>query len=319
MSAPTIGVDVGGTKLLGVVLAADRTEVLAEIRRPTPRGGDALVAGMAEAAVDLAAEAGLGDDVRAGFGVAGLVDHRGVLRHGPNQPGVRELDVQGRLVEALGERVVVDNDGNCAVRAERASGVAQGCDDVVLVTLGTGIGAGLVVGGRVVRGANGMAGEPGHTMVDPSGPPCPCGRRGCWERYASGAGLARMARDAAEAGRLDVVLEQVGGDPASIHGEDVVAAAREGDEPAHAVLDEFAWWTAVGVSNLVAVLDPELVVLGGGLIDAADLWLEDTRRHLPELLVAAGHRELPRIEAAHHGGHAAALGAALLASEPTGA
>jgi glucokinase len=85
------------------------------------------------------------------------------------------------------------------------------------------------------------------------------------------------------------------------------------------VLDEFAWWTAVGVANLVAVLDPELVVLGGGLIDAADLWLEDARRHLPELLVASDHRELPRLEAAHHGGHAAALGAALLAAEPTGA
>jgi glucokinase len=319
VSAPTIGVDVGGTKVLGVVLAADRTEVLAELRRPTPRGADGLVAGMVDVVVELTAEAGLSDDVRAGFGVAGLVDHRGVLRHGPNQPGVRELDVRGRLVDALGERVVVDNDGNCAVRAERASGAAQGCDDVVLVTLGTGIGAGIVVGGEVLRGANGMAGEPGHTMVDRGGPPCPCGRRGCWERYASGAGLARMARDAADAGRLDGVLARVGGDTAAIHGEDVVAAARDGDEAAHAVLDEFAWWTAVGVANLVAVLDPQLVVLGGGLIDAADLWLDDARRHLPELLVAAGHRDLPPIEAAHHGGRAAALGAALLAAEPTGA
>jgi glucokinase len=311
LSAPTIGVDVGGTKLLGVVLGPDRSEVLAEVRHPTPRGGEALLAGMVEAVAELSDAAGLHDDVRVGVGVAGLVDHRGVLRHGPNQPGVRELDVLGGLAAVLGDRVVVDNDGNCAVRAERASGAAQGRDHVVLVTLGTGIGAGLVVDGRVVRGWNGMAGEPGHTMVDPTGPPCPCGRRGCWERYASGAGLARMARDAAEAGRLDVGVA-----PAEIRGEDVVAAARDGDPAAQALLDDFAWWTAVGVANLVAVLDPEIVVLGGGLIDAAELWLDETRRRLPELLVASDHRHLPPIEAARHGGHAAALGAALLAAEP---
>lgn len=311
MDAPTIGVDVGGTKLLGVALAPDGREVLAEVRHPTPRGGDALVAGMVDAVAELTARAGLDDRTRAGFGVAGLVDHRGVLRHGPNQPGVRELDVRGGLVEALGERVVVDNDGNCAVRAERASGAAQGVDDVVLVTLGTGIGAGIVVGGRVVRGLNGMAGEPGHTMVDPTGPPCPCGRKGCWERYASGAGVARMARDAAEAGRLAVA-----GDPAELRGEDVVAAARAGAAGAQAVLDEFAWWTAVGVANLVAVLDPQVVVLGGGLIDAADLWLDEARRCLPELLVASDHREVPPVVAAQHGGRAAALGAAMLAAEP---
>jgi glucokinase len=313
-AAPTIGVDVGGTKLLAVALAADGTTELGSIRHPTPRGGDALLVGMADAVAELSAELGLDDEVRVGVGVAGLVDHRGVLRHGPNQPGVRELDVLGGLQARLGPRVVVDNDGNCAVRAERASGAAAGFDDVVLVTLGTGIGAGLVVGGQVVRGSNGMAGEPGHTTVDPNGPPCPCGRRGCWERYASGAGLARLARDAADAGRLSGVLAAVGGDVAAIHGEEVVAAARAGDAEARSVLDDFAWWTALGVANLIAVLDPEVVVLGGGLIEAADVWLDAARGHLPALVVAVGHRTLPGLEAALHGGRAAALGAALLAA-----
>jgi glucokinase len=124
-----------------------------------------------------------------------------------------------------------------------------------------------------------------------------------------------MARDAAEAGRLDAVLDRVGGDRAAIRGEEVVAAARDGDVGALEVLADFAWWTAVGVANLVAVLDPELVVLGGGLIDAADLWLDETRRRLPEVLVAADHRTVPPVEAARHGGRAAALGAALLAAE----
>lgn len=316
MSAPTtIGVDVGGTKLLAVVLDADDA-VLASTRRPTARGAGALLDGVIEVVAELTDQLALGADVRVGVGVAGLVDHRGVLRHGPNQPGVRELDVLGGLTHHLGPRVVVDNDGNCAVRAEWASGAARGHDDVVLVTLGTGIGAGLVVGGQVVRGANGMAGEPGHTMVDPTGPPCPCGRRGCWERYASGAGLARMARDAAEAGRLAAVLAAADGDPAAIRGEDVVTSARTGDPEAVAVMADLAWWTAVGVANLVAVLDPEVVVLGGGLIEAADLWLDETRGLLPDLLVAADHRVLPEVAAAAHGAAAAAVGAALLARDP---
>jgi glucokinase len=123
-----------------------------------------------------------------------------------------------------------------------------------------------------------------------------------------------MARDAAEAGHLDGVLRAVGDDAAVIRGEDVVAAARAGDAQAQAVLDDFAWWTALGIGNLIAVLDPEVVVLGGGLIDAADLWLGETRRCLPGLVVAAGHRDLPPVVAAAHGSEAAALGAALLAA-----
>ncbi len=313
MAAPTIGVDVGGTKLLTVVLD-DRGSIPATTRHPTPRGADALLDGIAAAVTEVSAGSGLAGDVRVGVGVAGLVDHRGVLRHGPNQPGIRELDVLAGLEERLGERVAVDNDANCALRAELELGAARGRSDALLVTLGTGIGGAVAVEGRIVRGANGMAGEAGHTMVDPTGPPCPCGLRGCWERYASGAGLARMARDTAEAGRLDAVLARVGGDVAAIHGEDVVAVARAGDEQAIAVMGEFGWWTAVGVANLVAVLDPEIVLLGGGLIDAADLWLAETRRRLPELLVASAHRTVPPVDPATHGSAAAALGAALLAA-----
>ncbi|HEY5696947.1 MAG TPA: ROK family protein [Acidimicrobiales bacterium] len=312
----TIGVDVGGTKLLALALDTTHDAVLGTARHPTPRGAEALLDGVAEIVAEITEQCTLGPDLRVGVGVAGLVDHRGVLRHGPNQHGVRELDVLGGLIDRLGRRVVVDNDGNCAVWAEWSSGAARGHDDVVLVTLGTGIGAGLMVGGQLVRGANGMAGEPGHTMVDPTGPPCPCGRRGCWERYASGAGLARMARDAAEAGRLEDVLTAAGGDAAAISSEDVVTAGRKGDPEAAAIMARFAWWTAVGVANLVAVLDPDVVVLGGGLIEAADLWLDETRRRLPEVLVASEHRVLPRVEAAVHGTAAAAMGAALLARDP---
>jgi glucokinase len=188
-----------------------------------------------------------------------------------------------------------------------------GARHALVITLGTGIGAGIVVDGRVVRGFEGLAGEPGHTIVDPNGPPCPCGRRGCWERYASGAGLARMARDAHEAGRLDSLLPVGEVDAATIRGEDVMAAARVGDEAAGAVIQQFAWWTALGIANLVAVLDPEIVVLSGGLVDDADLWLPEVRAQLPGVVLAASHRQLPEVVAAHHGSDAVAIGAALLA------
>jgi glucokinase len=316
MGAPvTIGADVGGTKVLVVAVDHATGLVVGTLRRPTGRGATGLLDGVAAAVQALADELGLGAQTPVAVGIAGLVDRRGVLRHGPNQPGITELDAQGELTARLGRRVRVENDANCALRAELADGAARGATDVVLVTLGTGIGGALAVDGRVVRGANGMAGEPGHAVVDPTGPPCPCGRRGCWERYASGAGLARMARDAAEAGRLEGVLADVGGDPAAIRGEDVVASARGGDEGALAVLGDLAWWTALGVANLVAILDPERVVLGGGLIDDADLWLEEVRRLVPQLLVAADHRDLPEVVAAAHGSAAAAHGAALVARE----
>jgi len=277
-----------------------------------------LIDGVVAAVEDLSVEVGLAPDTAVGIGVAGLVDRRGVLRHGPNQPGIVELDVQGELAARLGPRVVVDNDGNCAARAEVRSGVGRGHDDVVLLTFGTGIGAGIVIGGEVVRGAQGLAGEPGHTVVDPNGPPCPCGQRGCWERYASGAGVAHLARDAAEAGRLDAVLARCAGDPGRIRGEDVVLVAREGDEGALAVLASFAWWAALGIANVTAVLDPELVVLGGGLVEAADLWLAKVREDLGQLLVAAAHRRLPEVEVAAHGVEAAARGAADLAADTGG-
>ena len=134
-----------------------------------------------------------------------------------------------------------------------------------MVTLGTGIGGGLLQGGTLLTGAHGFAGELGHMVVDPSGPPCPCGRRGCWERFASGGGLGRLAREAAQAGQLPEVVALAGGDPEAVRGEHVTAAARAGDPGALAVIGQLGWWVALGLANLVAVVDPSMVVLGGGL------------------------------------------------------
>jgi glucokinase len=172
-----------------------------------------------------------------------------------------------------------------------------------------------VAGGVLQRGVNGFAGEAGHMVVDPNGPPCPCGRRGCWERYASGSGLGRLGRDAAQAGRADAVVVRAGGDPEAVRGEHVAAAARAGDHEALAIINEFSRWFALGLANLVNLLDPEVAVIGGGLAEAADLFIEPIRNAYAEAVYAADHRPTLRIEVAHLGEDAGGLGAALLAAE----
>lgn len=152
-------------------------------------------------------------------------------------------------------------------------------------------------------------------VVDPRGPACPCGRRGCWERFASGSGLGRLARDAAEAGRAAAVVELAGGDAEAVRGEHVTAAARAGDPGAIAVLDDFAWWVALGVSNLVNVLDPGIVVIAGGLAEMGDLLLDPVRERYADLVLAPTFRPAVPIVAAALGERAGAIGAAILAAD----
>ena len=191
-------------------------------------------------------------------------------------------------------------------------GAGRGRDDIVMVTLGTGIGGGIVAGGRLVVGRNGFAGEFGHMVVDPDGPPCPCGRRGCWERYASGSGLAQLARTAAVGGRLRRVVQVAGGDVSLVRGEHVQAAAEEGDAGALAVIDEFARWVALGLVNLTNALDPAVFVLGGGLAEGAHLYLDPIRTLVRRAALRTRPASAPGARFAALGEHAGAIGAALL-------
>lgn len=310
----TIGVDVGGTKVLGVVLDAGTPVPRVERREPTPRGPDALLATLASMVESLQDAADV-DIAGVGVGVPGLVDRAGVLRIGPNLPGVLDLDVAGRLAPVVGLPVAVDNDATCAAWAEHEWGACAGADHAFVITLGTGIGAGLIADGRLLRGAYGMAGEPGHMTVDPDGPPCPCGRRGCWERYASGSGLGRLAREAAVAGRAEAAVARAGGDPEDVKGEHLTAAARDGDREALAVVEEFGWWVALGIANLANVLDPSAVVIGGGLVAEGELLLDPTRRAFAGLVLASDHRPGVAIRGAELGERAGAIGAALVAAD----
>jgi glucokinase len=306
------GLDLGGTKLLGVVVDTERHgPPLLEERVPTPRGGDAVVDAIVDLAGRLCAQAG--DVTAVGLGAPGLVDRSGTLRMGPNLPGVVDLELAHLLHGRMGLPVVVDNDATSAAWAEHEWGAARGHDHSITVSLGTGIGAGFTVKGEVLRGANGFAGEPGHMVVDPTGPLCPCGQHGCWERYASGSGLGRLAREAAHAGVAPSLVERAGGEPEDVRGEHVTEAAREGDPAAHEVLGRFSWWVALGLANLVNILDSDVIVIAGGLAEAGDLLLDPTREAYRGLVLAADHRPEVPILAAEMGEHAAAIGAALLA------
>lgn len=309
---PTIGLDVGGTKVLGVVIDAAGA-VVAEHREPTPKGGEAVMDAMVETVHRLRHAV---DGVAAvGAGVPGLVDRSGTLRFAPNLPGVVELAVAERLSSATGLPIRVDNDATCALWGEHEAGVARGLDDVLLVTLGTGIGGGLLVDGRLVRGVNGFAGEPGHMVVDADGIACPCGRRGCWERYASGSALGRLGREAADAGTAWRLVHLAGGDPGDVRGEHVTAAAAEGDAGGLAVMAEFARWFALGLANLVALADVGTCVIGGGLVEAGDTVLEPVRRAVSDNVLGGSHRPPVTVVAAALGEHAGAIGAAHLARQ----
>lgn len=310
MPARRIGIDVGGTKALGVALD-ESGRVIAEDKRPTPRGSNSLEP-LIDVLVDLAND--LGYDGSLGVGVPGLVTGAGVLRAAPNLDGVADFDVCGLLAKRLEGDIVVDNDATCATVAEWQLGAAAGTSNMILVTLGTGIGGGLVSNGQLQRGMNGFAGEFGHMVVHPDGPRCPCGRRGCWERYASGSGLAMLAREAATGRRLREVVRHAGGDPQAVRGEHVQAAAREGDPEAMAVIDDFGRWVALGLSNLTNAFDPEIFVLGGGLAAGADLYLKPIIKWYGELLYQPHLRPMPLVEFATWGPLAGAVGAALLPS-----
>lgn len=290
-----------------------------ERRVPTPRSTDALldvvealVAEMRSEATRLHAATHLH---AVGLGIAGLVQRDGTVRVGPNLPGIVDLPLAGLLGERLGVPVAIENDATAATWAEHRVGAGAGRAEMLLVTLGTGIGAGIVSSGRLVTGANGFAGEVGHMIIDPDGPLCPCGQRGCWERFASGTGLGRLGRDAAEAGRLSVVVERVGGDPETVRGDEVTAAALDGDPEALVVFDAFAGWVALGLINLTNILDPEVIVVGGGLVAAGEMLLERVRTSFERTIYSGDRRVLPVIVAAELGPAAGAIGAGLLAAE----
>ncbi len=310
--ALAIGVDIGGTKVAaGVVDEAGK--VLETVRRPTPghdvdETEDTICAVVGE----LSARHRV---VAVGIGAAGwIATDRATVLFSPHLAW-RNEPLRDALGDRIGLPVVVENDANAAAWAEYRYGAAQGERVVCCVTLGTGIGGGLVVSGVLFRGAHGVAAEYGHMAIVPGGRRCACGNRGCWEMYASGRALARDARELAEVSPVaaERLLELAGGEPAQLTGEHVTVAAREGDPAAMEIFIEMDRWLGRGIANLAAVLDPTVVVIGGGVCAAGDLLLGPTAEEFAATLTGRGFRPAARIALARCGPLAGLIGAADLA------
>ena len=311
MSVPaTFGVDLGGTHLRVAVVDADGT-IVDQRKGSTPPTLDAIVATIGDHVRELAV---LRPDARCvGVGAAGMVDREGTIHYSPNVPAFRRAPVRARLEDALGMPVVVDNDANIAVLGELEHGVARGRHDVLMVTLGTGVGGGVVVDGRVLRGAHGFGAEIGHFQVDPDGPMCACGERGHWEAVASGTALGALGRAAALAGRAPSVLARVGGDVDAVRGTHVGDAARAGAPDAIELLHAYAGQVAIGLVALVNIFDSELVVVSGGLVELGALLLDPLRAAFAGRLEGAAYRPVVPVEPADLGADAGVVGAAVRA------
>jgi glucokinase len=308
----SIGVDIGGTKVAaGVVDGEGR--VVARARRLTPsRDAEAVEATITEVVSELRARH---EVVAVGIGAAGFVDaDRARVLFAPHLAW-RNEPLQEAVTKAVGLPVVVENDANAAAWAEYRFGAGRGEPMLVCVTLGTGIGGGIVADGVVQRGRYGMAGEFGHMVVVPDGHRCECGNRGCLEQYASGNVLGREARELARAGSPVTVplMQRVGGDVSALVGPLITEAARDGDPCAVELFEDVGRWLGIGLANLAAALDPGMFVIGGGVSDAGELLLRPARESFRRTLTGRGFRPEPRILAAALGPEAGLVGAADLA------
>ncbi|MGO9504788.1 MAG: ROK family glucokinase [Streptosporangiaceae bacterium] len=308
----TIGIDVGGTKVAAGVVD-EKGKIVEKLRRSTPAASPDLTATVISDAVNEllgrhAAEA-------VGIGAAGFVDEtRSRVVFAPNLAW-RDEPLKDQVEKRVGRPVFVENDGNAAAWAEATLGAGRGHDDIMLITVGTGIGAGLVINRQLYRGRWGIAGEPGHYRVVPDGRLCGCGNRGCWEQYASGSALVFEARDFARRspGGAARLLQLCGGSPDAVSGPVITQAAREGDAGALRCFEIVGRWLGEGLADLAAILDPSCFVIGGGVSDAGDLLLAPAREAFEAGLTGRHYRKAAEIRLAELGSDAGLIGAADLA------
>ena len=307
--AVAVGIDIGGTKLVAAAVAGDGT--ILDRRRtttPAPRGDtspdapERLVATIADLAADL------GPGLPVGVGVAGIVT-QGRLEYSPNL-AVEHLPLQEELQRRLAVDVVVANDATVAGWGEARAGGARGVDDLVMFTLGTGVGGALVLRGRPVFGTHGFAGELGHLIVAEGGRRCPCGNRGCVEAYSSGTAMGVLASERLATTAAHSLLRQ----RAVVDGRAVTEAAHAGDALAIEVLEEAGFWLGVAIASTVNAFDPGLVLVGGGAAPGAADWVVPAAAAaMSDRVMGRGHRELPSVALAALGDDAGMVGAALLA------
>lgn len=309
---PTFGIDLGATNIRCAVVDREG-RILGEVRRPTGEGGADVVLETADLVRELGRD--FPEAAAVGVGAAGLVDREGSIQYAPNIPAFRRTPLRKELEAELGLPVVVDNDANAAAWGEVVHGAAKDVLYALMITLGTGIGGGIIARGRIIRGAHGFAAEVGHFQIDPSGPVCACGERGHWEAYASGSALGRMGREWAAGGRAPGVLAKAGGDPSAVTGLHVGDSAQAGEPDGVALLAEYSDLVAVGLAGLANILDPERIVISGGLVELGETLLAPLRAAFGRRIEGVEYRPPIPIVPSVLGDHAGVIGAAARARD----
>ena len=306
-----IGIDVGGTNLKAGLVREDG-QILAVERTPLAfENPEQFARTLAQLGQSVLHQAGIpaSDVVSAGIGIPGAVAGGDIL-YTCNIP-LRDVPLSRLFRQHLDVPVLLENDANCAAVGEWLCGAGRGTQQFIVVTLGTGVGGGLILNGKLYSGS-GMVGEVGHMVIQHGGAPCNCGRRGCWEAYASATGLIRMTREAMEA-HPESLLHTVAAQSGCVEGRTAFDAAVQGDETALALCRDYVSYLAAGVTNLINILQPEAVAIGGGVAAAPDGLLLTPLREIVERECYPRHTgQLPRIVRAELGNDAGIIGAALL-------
>ncbi|WP_328912937.1 MULTISPECIES: ROK family glucokinase [unclassified Streptomyces] len=309
----TIGVDIGGTKIAAGVVDEEGS-ILETVKVPTPSTPEGVV----DAIVDAIRQVSTGHQIEAvGIGAAGYVDDkRATVLFAPNINWRHEA-LKDKVEQRVGLPVVVENDANAAAWGEYRFGAGQGHSDVICITLGTGLGGGIIIGNKLRRGRFGVAAEFGHIRVVPDGLLCGCGSQGCWEQYASGRALVRYAKQRANATpeNAAALLALGDGTAEGIEGRHISAAARQGDKVAIDSFRELARWAGAGLADLASLFDPSAFIVGGGVSDEGELVLDPIRKSFRRWLIGGEWRPHAQVLAAQLGGKAGLVGAADLARQ----
>ena len=310
-----IGIDLGGTNIVAAVVN-DEYEMVGKAKTPTatPRSADEIFDDIAKVCKEAMAQAGvtIKDISSVGIGTPGTVNKEGVIEFA-NNLGFVNVPAKEMLIERLGiENVYVDNDANCAALGEAQAGSGHGAKDFIAVTLGTGVGSGVIINGKIVAGVNNAGGECGHSVIVVDGEPCTCGRKGCWEAYASATALINQTKAAMEKYPDSVMHELVKANGGKVDGRTAFDAMRRGDIAGIKVVDAYVKYVACGLINLVNIFQPETICIGGGICNEGETLLRPLRRYIDSERYSVYSKIQSKIVKAELGNDAGIIGAALL-------
>ncbi|MBQ6066100.1 MAG: ROK family protein [Clostridia bacterium] len=311
-----IGIDLGGTNIVaGIIDETNRIVAKASRKTNAPRAAEGIFDDMAACVKDAMAQLGITNDdvISIGVGTPGSVNKELELIEFANNLGFDNVPAYKMLRERTGvNKVYFDNDANCAALGEAVAGCGKGVKDFIMITLGTGVGSGIIVNGKLVTGLNYAAGEMGHTVIVYNGEQCNCGRRGCWEKYASATALITQTKDAMRRNSSSMMWEMVDGDITRVSGRTAFEAMRKGDEVAKKVVDKYIGYLACGISNIVNIFQPEILAVGGGIGNEKESLLAPVRNVLASERYSIHAKKQTQLRAAELGNDAGIIGAALL-------